>query len=86
MWGKIMQFIEWLNKFKIKVFDPATICYRQMGNTYSELKYCAWLPAFVVFKNEPLDKDGYYARLYVNNKRFKQQKPDWLPREFSRHH
>ena len=70
-----MRFIEWLNKFKIKVFAPATICYRQMGNAYSELRYCAWLPAFLVFKNEPLDKDGYYARLYVNNKRFK---PFWI--------
>jgi len=70
-----MQFTEWINKLKIKLFAPATICYRQMGQSYSVLKYIAWLPAFFIFKNEPIDKNGYYKRLYVNNKRFK---PHWI--------
>ena len=59
-----MQFTEWINKLKIKLFAPATICYRQMGQSYSVLKYITWLPAFLVFKNEPIGKDGYYKRLY----------------------
>ena len=70
-----MQFTEWINKLKIKLFAPATICYRQMGQSYSVLKYIAWLPAFFIFKNEPIGKDGYYKRLYINNKRFK---PYWI--------
>lgn len=70
-----MQFTEWINKLKIKLFAPVTICYRQMGQSRSVLKYYAGLPAFCVFKNEPVNKDGYYERLYINNKRFK---PYWI--------
>ena len=66
-----MSFIEWKNKLKIKIFAPATVCHRQLGQYFSELKYWAWLPAFMVFKNEPVGDDGYYKTLLVNGKRIK---------------
>ena len=66
-----MSFTELLNKLKIKIFAPVTVCYRQLGQYHSELKYWAWLPCFLVFKKEPVGKDGYYKTIYINGKRVK---------------
>lgn len=66
-----MSFTEKFKKFKIKLFAPVTICHRQLGKVHSELKFWAWLPAWFVFGNEPIGKDGYYKTLLVNNKRIK---------------
>lgn len=66
-----MSFTEWTTKLKIRIFAPATVCHRQMGQYFSELKYWAWLPARLVFKDEPVGKDGYYKTVLVNGKRFK---------------
>lgn len=66
-----MQFTEWLDRLKIKIFKPATIVYRQFGYTKSEFVFCSWLPAFMVFSGEPIGKDGYYKTVYINNKRVK---------------
>lgn len=66
-----MSFIEKITKLKIKLFAPVTICQRQLGKVQSKLEYWAWLPAFLVFKKEPIGEDGYYKTLLVNNKRIK---------------
>lgn len=66
-----MLFTEWLNKAKIKLLAPATVCYRQLGQYHSELKYWAWLPAAFVLKKQPVGDDGYYKTVYMNGKRIK---------------
>lgn len=66
-----INFTDVLTRLKIKLFAPATIVHRQLGQYNSELRYIAWLPAFVVFGRKTIDKDGYYKNLYVNNKKFK---------------
>jgi hypothetical protein len=66
-----MSFIELLNRLKIKLLAPTTICYRQLGQYHSELKYWAWLPCFLVFRKEPVGEDGYYKTIYINGKRVK---------------
>lgn len=66
-----MSFTEWFNKTKIKILAPSTVCYRQLGQCYSELRYWAWLPAAVVFKKQPIGDDGYYKTVYMNGKRIK---------------
>lgn len=77
-----MQFIEnfkkKLNRLKIRLFTPVTVCYRQLGRGYSELKYWSWLPACLFFANEPIDKKGYYKTVLCNNKKI--HKWSLLPR------
>lgn len=77
-----MQFIEnfkkKLNRLKIRLFAPVTVCYRQLGRGYSELKYWSWLPACLFFANEPIDKKGYYKTVLCNNKKI--HKWSLLPR------
>lgn len=68
---EIMSFTEKFEKLKIKLFAPVTVCHRHLGKVNSELKYWAWLPAWMVFKNQPIGEDGYYKTLLVNNKRIK---------------
>ena len=66
-----MQFIDYLNKLKIKLLAPSIVCYRQLGSYRSELKYWAFHPAYLVLKDQPIGNDGYYKTVYVNNKRIK---------------
>lgn len=58
-------------KFIIKLLAPSTVCYRQLGRQHSEFRYWSWSLAKFVFKGEPVGKDGYYKRIYINNKRIK---------------
>lgn len=60
-----------IEKLKIKLFAPSTLCYRILGASSCELKYWSWKIAKFVFKNEPVGKDGYYKSIYINNKRVK---------------
>ena len=55
-----MQFIDYLNKLKIKLLAPSIVCYRQLGGYRSELKYWAFRPAYLVLKDQPIGNDGYY--------------------------
>lgn len=67
-----MRFIELWNKLKIKLFAPATVIYRNFNVFEKMFLYCAWLPACLVFRDEPIDKEtGYYKTLYINDKRVK---------------
>lgn len=74
-----MSYIELLEKLKIKLFAPATLCYRGLGGIIqSEFKFWSGLPIGLIFTDEPIGKDGYYKTVYVNNKRVK--KFDIIPR------
>lgn len=68
---RIIIFIELLNKIKVKLLAPCIVCYRRLGNAKSEIKYYAWLPAGIVFHNEPIGDDKFYKNIYINNKRVK---------------
>lgn len=75
IWVKIMKYIEkfknFIDKIKIRLLAPATICTRQLGSYQSELRYVAWLPVGLVFGKQPKDKNGYYKTIYINNKKVK---------------
>lgn len=66
-----MSFIECYEKFLIKLLAPAVICRRGLGISHEEIKFCAGFPACWVFKDEPLNKRGYYKTVYMNNRRVK---------------
>lgn len=60
-----------LEKSIIQILAPSTICYRELGQSFSELKYCSWHIAKFAFPLEEVGKDGYFKAIYLNNKRLK---------------
>jgi len=60
-----------LEKLIMRILAPSTICYRELGQSFSELKYCSWHVAKFVFPFEEVGKDGYFKAIYLNNKRLK---------------
>lgn len=66
-----MNVKEIIQKIKIKALAPAVVCYRQLGQSYSEFRYISGAIAKFVFKDEKIGSDGYYKSIYINNKRVK---------------
>ena len=64
-----MSFTDFWDKLKIKILAPAVVCRRGLGFCEEKLSYCAGLPALWVFKDEPINAEGYYKAVYMNNKR-----------------
>lgn len=60
-----------LEKLKIKILAPSTLCYLIMGSSSCELKFWSFAIAKFMLPGELVGEDGYYKSVYINNKRVK---------------